>query len=500
MKKLLSIFLFVFILSCSAQKEEVKFRILHMNDTHSKNKEFVKVSQDKTYTNRYGGASRRKTFIENYKNTNDNVIVMHAGDTIAGSVFSIVYSGLDEVQIMNDIGVDISTLGNHEFDFGFSQLDKIMRSRNFPTIACNVNFIGTTNRYLEPYITTNINGVNIAVVGVVQSEKRNIIDSLDILDIEDEVVSLKNLLDEVPLKNTNDILILLSHAGFDIDKKIAIELPNVFDIIVGGHTHTLLKEPTFINDTMIVQAGEYGEYIGTIDVKFKNNKYSSSDYKLVRLDESIKEDEGMLAMISNMQIEVDNRFNIAIATLGENLLDDDVRSKSVALGNFVADAVESSQESIDIALVNSGSLRASLYSGNVTLGNIYEFFPFDNLIVLTTIDGKLLKQVLELSASKRGEGGFMQVSKNALINFDSNGKIIDSYIKGEKIEDDKKYTVAVADYIFGGGEKYVDENEKPLFQYGENVIHTGVDMRDLIIKSLKENTIKIDNKERIIFN
>ena len=425
---------------------------------------------------------------------------MHAGDTIAGSVFSIVYLGLDEVQIMNDIGFDVATLGNHEFDFGVSQLDKVIESRHFPTIACNVYFIGTTNRYVKSYITTNINGANIAIVGVLQSEKRNIIDGLDILEIEDEVDSLKKLLKEVPLKSTNDVLILLSHSGIDVDKKIATDIPNTFNIIVGGHSHTLLKDPIFIKNTMIVQAGEYGEYIGAIDVKFKNNKYSSSDCQLVRLDENIKEDKTMLATISNMQIEVDKRFNIAIANLSENLLDDNIRSESVALGNFVADVVEVSQDSIDIALVNSGSLRGSLYSGNVTLGNIYEFFPFDNLIVLTTIDGKLLKQILELSASSRGEGAFMQISKNATVYFDSNGNIVDCYIKGEKIEDNKKYTVAVADYIFGGGENYIDENGKPLFQYGENVIHTGVDMRDLIIKSLKEGSIEIDSKERIIFN
>lgn len=500
MKNILLLLLF-FIISCTNNnREEIKFRILHMNDTHSKNKEFIKVSKDKTYTNIYGGASRRKTFIDEYRSTNDNVILMHAGDTIAGSVFSIVYLGLDEVQIMNDIGFDVATLGNHEFDFGVSQLDKVIESRHFPTIACNVYFIGTTNRYVKPYIITNINGANIAIVGVLQSEKRNIMDGLDILEIEDEVDSLKKLLKEVPLKSTNDVLILLSHSGIDVDKKIATDIPNTFNIIVGGHSHTLLKEPIFIKNTMIVQAGEYGEYIGAIDVKFKNNKYSSSDYKLVRLDENIKEDKTMLATISNMQIEVDKRFNIAIANLSENLLDDNIRSESVALGNFVADVVEASQDSIDIALVNSGSLRGSLYSGNVTLGNIYEFFPFDNLIVLTTIDGKLLKRILELSASSRGEGAFMQISKNATVYFDSNGNILDCYIKGEKVEDNKKYTVAVADYIFGGGENYIDENGKPLFQYGDNVIHTGVDMRDLIIKSLKEGSIEIDNKERIIFN
>lgn len=123
---------------------------------------------------------------------------------------------------------------------------------------------------------------------------------------------------------------------------------------------------------------------------------------------------------------------------------------------------------------------------------------------MTTLNGKDLKNILELSASRRGEGAFLQVSKNALLKFDNSGKIIEAYIKGRAIKDNEKYIIAVADYIFNGGEKYIDKNEKPLFQYGENFIYTGLDIRDLIIKTLKEYDkvpeTAIDNKERIIFN
>ncbi|WP_335850227.1 5'-nucleotidase [Brachyspira intermedia] len=204
-----------------------------------------------------------------------------------------------------------------------------------------------------------------------------------------------------------------------------------------------------------------------------------------------------------MQLEVDKEFNVEIAKLPYELTDENVRSKSTALGNFVSDIAASSQDGIDIALINSGSLRGKLPSGKVTLGNMYEFFPFDNLIILTTLKGKDLKTILELSASRKGEGAFLQVSKDCIINFDSNGKLLESSIKGRTINDNEKYVVAVADYIFNGGEKYIDESGKTLFQYGENTIHTGLDIRDLIIKTLKEyqNVPEnaIDNTERIIF-
>ncbi|EKV57058.1 putative 5'-nucleotidase [Brachyspira hampsonii 30446] len=498
---IISIFL---ILSCSNDVNNQKvLTIVHVNDTHSKNKEFITISKEDGSTNRYAGAARRKTFIDNVKKENKNVIVMHAGDTIAGSVFSIVYQGMDEAELMNDMGFNVSTLGNHEFDFGIEQLNNIISNRNFPTIACNVKVKATGENYVLPYIVTNINGIHTAIVGVLQSEKMNIIQGLDYIDIEDEVTSIKNLLAEIPLNTTNDITILLSHAGFDTDKKIAQEIPNTFNIIIGGHTHTLLDAPVVIGNTTIVQTGEYGEYIGTIDVIFKNGKYAYPEYKLNRLDENIKEDENILAKINQMQIEVDKEFNIEIAKLPYELTDENVRNKSTALGNFVSDIAASSQEGIDIALINSGSLRGKLPSGKVTLGNMYEFFPFDNLIILTTLNGKDLKNILELSASRKGEGAFLQVSKDCIINFDSNGKLLESYIKGKSINDNEKYVVAVADYIFNGGEKYIDESGKPLFQYGENTIHTGLDIRDLIIKTLKEYKnvpeSAIDNTARIIF-
>lgn len=492
------------ILSCSNKASEDKvFTIVHINDTHSKNKEFISVSKEDNSTNRYGGAARRKTFIDKVKEENENVIVMHAGDTITGSVFSIVYQGMDEAELMNDMGIQVSALGNHEFDFGIEQLNRIIESRNFPTIACNVKVKSSGENYTLPYIITNINGINTAVIGVLQSEKMNIIQGLDYIDIEDEISSLKNLLKEIPLNTTNDITILLSHAGLDTDKKIALEMPDIFNIIIGGHTHTLLKNPVIIGNTTIVQAGQYGEYIGTIDIIFKDGKYAYPNYKLTRLDETIKEDEAVLSKIEEMQSKVDKEFNIEIASLPYALTDENVRNKSTALGNFVSDIAASSQDGIDIALINSGSLRGELPSGKVTLGDMYEFFPFDNLIVITTLNGSQLKNILELSASRKGEGAFLQVSKNCIINFDSNGKLLESYINGRAINDNEKYVVAAADYIFNGGEKYIDESGKPLFQYGENIIHTGLDIRDLIIKTLKEykNVPEnaIDNTERIIF-
>ena len=261
----------IIILSCSNSTNKRKvFTIVHMNDTHSKDKEFVVVSKEDGSTNRYGGAARRKTFIDNIRKTNENVIVMHAGDTISGSVFSIIYQGMDEVELMNDIGVQVAALGNHEFDFGIDQLYKVVSNRNFPTISCNVKLISTGENCVLPYMITNVNGIHVAIIGVLR-EKTNTVKGEDYVYAENEIESLKNLLETTPINTTNDITILLSHAGYEVDKRIAKEIPNTFNIIIGGHSHTLLKEPTIINNTTIVQAGQYGEY--TENFTFCQKKY-----------------------------------------------------------------------------------------------------------------------------------------------------------------------------------------------------------------------------------
>ncbi len=502
--KQLSIFLFFVFISCSNNNDIVNISIIHMNDTHGKDEEELIVSSDKTQTNYKYGAARRATYIKDFKSTNDNILILHAGDTITGSIYSTVFKGLDEVDIMNMIGVDVVTIGNHFVDYGKENFDELLKERKFPTISANI-LNKDNSLYTKAYITTNINGVNIAVIGLTTTDSVYNPDYIKDLVFVEEVESIKKLLSDTPLNKTNDITILLSHIGYDEDKRIASEFPNVFDIIVGGHSHTELFEPTFVKDTMIVQAGSYGRYLGNINFNVKNGKIDrrSLKYKLVEMDESIKQDEDMLKFIEEMKGTVDKEFNVRIATLPFDLEHDGIRSNSTALGNFACDLLLDSYDDIDIALINSGSLRTKLYGGDITLGNIQnEFFPFDNEVVILTLSGQDILDILSISAQKRGRGAFLQLSRGLEIGINNN-HLVYAKLNGVDIDANKDYKVILSSFMYFGGDGYVNSNGEAIGLNAKKAIMTGNDIRDAMISKLKElNNVPldfIDTKPRVIF-
>ena len=504
--KYLSIFLLFLFTSCNSANKgnSINISIIHMNDTHGKDEEELIVSSDKTQTNYKYGAARRATFIKDYKATNENVLVLHAGDTITGSIYSTVFKGLDEVDIMNMIGVDVATIGNHFVDYGKENFDELLKERKFPTISANVlNKDGSL--YTKAYITTNINGVNIAIIGLTTTDSVYNPDYIKDLDFVKEEESLKKLLSDIPLNKTNDVTILLSHIGYEEDKQIATAFPNVFDIIVGGHSHTEIFEPTFVKKTAIVQAGSYGRYLGTLNFNVKNGKLDrrSLKYSLVEMDENISQDEEMLNFIAEMKGAVDKEFNVRIATLPFDLEHDGIRSNSMALGNFACDLVLDSYNDVDIVLINSGALRTKLYGGNVTLGNIQnEFFPFDNEVVIVTLSGSDVLDMLSISAKKRGRGAFLQLSKGLEMGVKDNTL---SYAKlnGEDIDTNKDYKVILSSFMYYGGDGYTNESGGAIATNAKSTVMTGNDIRDAMLIKLKElNNVPvnfIDTNSRVIF-
>ena len=269
------ILLFLYSCSNSAVKKTGNtgnLTIIHMNDTHGKDEEERVVNKDVNppETNYMYGAARRASYIKQVKATNDNVLVLHAGDTITGSVYSTVFQGRDEVDIMNMIGVDAATVGNHFVDYGLDNFTEIIKERKFPTLSLNIKNKSDNSYYAEPYIVTNVNGLNVAIIGITTTDSVYNPKYVEGLVFEEEIKSLKDFLKQTPVNTTNDVTILLSHAGYDKDKEIAEAIPNTFDIIIGGDSHTELDKADIVNGTPIVQAGSYGHYLGHVNFNVNN--------------------------------------------------------------------------------------------------------------------------------------------------------------------------------------------------------------------------------------
>ena len=505
--------IFLFSFSCSNQANKKTWNsgnltIIHMNDTHGRDEEEMIIDKDANppTTNYMYGASRRAFYIKSVRETNNNVLVLHAGDTITGSAYSTVFQGRDEVDIMNMIGVGAAAVGNHFIDYGLDNFTEIMKERKFPTLSINIKNKADNSYYAVPYMITNINGLNIAIVGVTTTD--SVYNPKYIKDIifEEEIKTLKDFMKQNPLNTTNDVTILLSHAGYETDKKIAENMPNTFDIIIGGHSHTELYEADIVNGTPIVQAGYYGHHLGHINLNVNNGIMDKEnlDYKLVAMDQNIEQDKDMLSFIEEMKGTVNKEFNVRIGTLPKDLEHDGIRSNSMAIGNFACDLVLDSYDNIDIAIVNSGALRTPISAGDITLGKIQnEFFPFDNQVTVLSLNGKDLLDIIKISGQKRGKGGFLQFSRGVEIVYKENGNLASAKLNGEDITENKDYKIIISDYILDGGDGYVDSEGNPIGRKGKNIIMTGNDIRDALISKIKElNNIPadyIDEKPRVIF-
>ncbi len=480
--------------------------IIHMNDTHGRDEE-EKIINKEAYppeTNYMYGASRRAAYIKQVKSTNENVLVLHAGDTITGSVYSTVFQGRDEVDIMNMIGVDAAAVGNHFIDYGADNFAEIMKERKFPTLSINIKNKSDDSYYAVPYMVTNVNGINIAVIGITTADSVYNPKYAKDLIFEEEIKSLKNFMKKTPLNTTNDITILLSHVGYEKDKKIAEAMPNTFDIIIGGHSHTELYEADFVKGTPIVQAGYYGRFLGNINLDINNGVINNFDYKLIPMDNTIAQDADMLAFIDEMKGTVDKEFNVRIGNLPIDLAHNGIRSNSMAIGNFACDLVIDSYDDIDIVFMNSGGLRTPLKKGNITLGNIQnEFFPFDNEAVIVTLTGKDIIDMLKISGKKRGAGAFLQLSRGMEVKYNIDGELLEAYLNGEAIDENKDYRTILSSFIFLGGDGYHDSSGNSIGEKGKDIVMTGNDMRDAMISKIKEldniSEDYIDDKVRVIF-
>ena len=513
-KKIIYIFALIIMsmsaFSCGEKKtgNSGNLTIIHMNDTHGRDEEEIIITKgDNPQTNRKYGAARRASYIKEVKATNDNVLILHAGDTITGSVYSTVFKGRDEVDIMNMIGVDAATIGNHFVDYGLENFTEIMKERKFPTLSVNVRNKSDNSLYATAYITTNVNGLNVAIIGVTTTDAVYNPEYVKDLIFDEEIKALKDFIKKTPLHKTNDITILLSHIGYEVDKKVAEEIPNTFDIIIGGHSHTELKEADIVKGTPIVQTGYYGMNLGHIDLSVSNGVVDKANltYKLIPMDENITQDSDMLKFIAEMRGTVDKEFNVRIATLPFELKHEGIRSNSMALGNFASDLVIDSYPNIDIVLMNSGSLRTYLPKGDITLGKIQnEFFPFDNEVIIVSLSGDNVIEMLEISGKKRGAGAFLQLSRGMEVKYNAeNGEIIYAKLNGEDINPSKDYNIALSSFVFLGGDGYTDSEGNAIAKKGKNIVMTGNDIRDAMISKIKElNNVPpsyIDENPRVIF-
>ncbi|MBD8348802.1 bifunctional metallophosphatase/5'-nucleotidase [Dysgonomonas sp. HGC4] len=259
-------------LMVSAQK---KIMVLGTNDTHSRIEALPE--SDKSYGG-MGGVVAREAFIAEVRKQNPNVLLFDAGDFVQGTPYFNLFHGRVETQAMNLMKYDAGTLGNHEFDYGLDTLKMIVDRLDFPILNCNYDFSRTVLKNdIKPYIVLNRFGLKIGVLGVgVDPEglvQKNKYDGMEFKPIISSVNFYAKILKD---SKKCDLIICLSHVGYNSDIQLAEQSKNV-DIIIGGHSHTYMEEPDMRKnldgkEVMIFQTGKNGAYVNKIEVELDKIK------------------------------------------------------------------------------------------------------------------------------------------------------------------------------------------------------------------------------------
>jgi 2',3'-cyclic-nucleotide 2'-phosphodiesterase (5'-nucleotidase family) len=345
-------------------------------------------------------------------------------------------------------------LGNHEFDFGTEVLGKRTSEARFPVLCANVEDLDM----VKPYIIREINGIRIAVIGVVTEDVPASTHPKNVAGLKFERPSDTVQKYMEVLRDKSDIIIVLSHMGHSADRELAGKVPGLA-AIVGGHSHTKVITPVMVGDTAIVQAWEHGKALGVLDLTIEDRRIVKAEGRLV----GIRPKEGVPNAAVNAIVEKYRKQVDAVLdeTIGEALADldgENVRQQETNLGDLIADIIKNAAHA-DAAIIGGGSIRTSIKQGEIKTRHVHSVSPFNNYVVAVRLKGSQIREALEhgVSAIEDRAGRFPQVSGLSFSYSRSapvGSRIKEIMINREKADPDKEYIVATDDFLAAGGDGY----------------------------------------------
>jgi 5'-nucleotidase / UDP-sugar diphosphatase len=438
--------------------QTAKLKIIHFNDVHAQNMPLIVKRGDSTI--RIGGFSHFKTVIDSLRNVasanGEGVLVLGAGDDFQGTLFSTMTRGASQIALLNELKPDAVTLGNHEFDYGWQNIDSLIKYQvKYPIVSSNL-YLKNGKRFTKPYLIKDVGGVRTAIIGMMTDNLSGVTlpRNIENITIEKEADALRKILPHIK-KEKPDIIIVLSHIGVENDIKLAESFPDI-DLFVGGHSHTAIHAPRKKGNSIIVQADCKTRHVGELDITVSTAKNRITQYsgKLieVRSDER-RADPTAQEMIDSMNIPIEKMFSDTIGTLEQDW------KKTGLNSNIVTWHAKALREAVntDIGIMNSGGIRRNMPAGPVTIRDMYEINPFGNQIILYQVTGKELHDMLEYYFSEKGSercefNGLYCVVEKSKKDGERVGTI---KIGGEDIRMKQIYSIAA--------NSFVSEQMQPIF-------------------------------------
>ncbi|UCX04688.1 bifunctional UDP-sugar hydrolase/5'-nucleotidase UshA [Shewanella glacialimarina] len=475
------------------------FTVLHTNDNHGR---FWENSNGE-----YGMAARKALIDQIRAEVSANggeSILLSGGDINTGVPESDLQDAVPDFIGMNEIRYDAMAVGNHEFDNPLAVLDSQRSIANFPMLAANIYHADGTTRYFEPYKIFDVNGVRIAVIGLTTKDTEKLGNPEYIQDIKftDPTTEVAKVIAEIKANDKADLIFATTHMGHYADGKNGSNAPGDVAMaraltagdlhaVIGGHSQNPVCmepgtneyadfkpgddcAPDMQNGTYIMQAHEWGKYVGRADFEYFNGKLNLASYKLipVNLKKTVEDAEGkkttvligeeiipdadLKQLLSYYQAKGQGQLGEVIAETDAKLEGDRaiVRGEQTNLGRLIAEA-QRTKVSADFSVMNSGGVRASIAAGDISYRDVLTVQPFGNMVTLNTLTGAQVSEYLATVATfQRGSGAYAQIT-GVKMTVDCAASSVDiSEINGETYAADGSYTFTVPSYNAAGGDGY----------------------------------------------
>jgi len=408
---------------------DTRIVIFHFNDVHGKIDNFAKVAAIVERERRQGG----------------DVFLFCAGDNFTGNPIIDQYEppGEPMLELLNRLGVDLLSPGNHEFDIGLENLKKFAARTRFPFVSANIQAGAGGFPHLTPYVVLKTKGgVRIAVFGLIQIEAGNGLPSTH----PDKVKGLRfseplpKALEMKKLRRGSHVLLALTHLGFDQDQKLAEQMPEL-DAIIGAHSHTRVDPAETVNGVLVAQAGSDNRFLGRVELRVRGGRVVEKKGELIELKSQSDEDPAVKAMI--VKFNQNPAFSRVITEAPFAIEGKD------ALGCLMTDAMRL-VHGLDVAFQNGGGIRLSRMSEKITLKDIYTLDPFGNQVVEIAMSADEIRSLVR-DSFKKGDEIDLQVSGiSYLVRTDDQRRIREILLRrpdGSPLPEDGKYRVGVSSYV-----------------------------------------------------
>lgn len=473
-----------------------KLTVLHTNDHHGR-----------FWQNKHSeyGMAARKTLIDDLRDEiqaeGGSVLLLSGGDINTGVPESDLQDAEPDFKGMSKIGYDAMALGNHEFDNPLDVLFKQQDWANFPMLSANIYDKKTGKRLFQPYAMFNKQGIKIAVIGLTTEDTAKLgnPEFIGQVDFRDPKAEAKELIAELKKTENPDLIFAVTHMGHYENGNRGINAPGDvalarylnegdLDMIVGGHSQepVCMEGPNVIkknfkpgdecqpdqqNGTYIVQAHEWGKYVGRADYEFRNGELSMVSYDLIPVNlkkkinvdgqsqrvfvqDEITQDKAMLDFLRPFQEKGQSQLNVKIAESNGKLEGDRdvVRFQQTNLGRLIATA-HMERAKADFAVMNSGGVRDSIEASEITYKDVLTVQPFGNMVSYVDMSGQEVLDYLNIVATKPVDSGAYAQFAGISMRIE-NDKVTNVFIGNKQLRLDGRYRFTVPSYNASGGDGY----------------------------------------------